>query len=65
MKQMIIQKNLIANSTFIHIPTHIDHKLGLKRGEKVWIKLDGKRIIIQREKPVPNSMQGGRKHESA
>lgn len=57
MQQMSIIKNLKARSTYIHIPNWIDNELGLKKGEKVWIKLEGK-SIIQREKPAPNSEQG-------
>jgi antitoxin component of MazEF toxin-antitoxin module len=62
---MSIQKNLKVKATYIHIPKWIDNELELKKGEKVWMKLDGKRIIIQREKPAPNSEQGERKHEGA
>jgi antitoxin component of MazEF toxin-antitoxin module len=65
MQQMSIIKNLKAISTYIHIPTWVDNELGLKKGEKVWIRLEGKRIIIQREKPDPNSEQGKGKHENA
>jgi len=60
-----IIKNLKARSTYMHIPTWIDNELGLKKGEKVWVRLEGKRIIIQREKPEPNSEQGKGKHENA
>ncbi|MDO8725026.1 MAG: hypothetical protein Q7J35_03035 [Candidatus Methanoperedens sp.] len=55
---MSIIKNLNARSTYIHIPNWIDNELGLKKGEDVWIKLEGKSIIIQREKPSPNSEKG-------
>jgi len=55
MQQMSIIKNPKARSTYIHIPKWIDNELGLKKGEEVWIKLEGKKIIIQREKPAPNS----------
>ncbi|WAM22475.1 MAG: hypothetical protein OI717_00675 (plasmid) [Candidatus Methanoperedens sp.] len=65
MQQMSIIKNLKARSTYIHIPNWIDNELGLKKGEEVWIRLEGKSIIIQREKPAPNSEQGGGKHENA
>lgn len=65
MQLMSIIKNLKARSTYIHIPNWIVNELGLKKGEKVWIKLEGKRIIIQKEKPAPNSEQGKGKHESA
>lgn len=65
MQQMSIIKNLKARSTYIHIPKWIDNELGLKKGEEVWIRLEGKRIIIQREKTAPNSEQGKGKHESA
>ncbi|MDO8726474.1 MAG: hypothetical protein Q7J35_10440 [Candidatus Methanoperedens sp.] len=65
MQQMSITKNLTARSTYIHIPKWIDNELGLKKGEKVWIKLEEKSIIIQREKPPTNSEQGGGKHENA
>jgi len=41
MQQMSIIKNLKARSTYIHIPSWIDNELGLKKGEKVWIKLEG------------------------
>jgi antitoxin component of MazEF toxin-antitoxin module len=60
---MRIQKNLKANSTYIHIPHWIANELGLIKGEKVWMKLEGKRIIIQREKPEIGSEQGEAKHE--
>jgi len=65
MQQVSIIKNLKARSTYMHIPTWIDNELGLKKGEKVWVRLEGKRIIIQREKPEPNSEQGKGKHENA
>ncbi len=65
MQQMSIQKNLKVKATYIHIPNWIDNELGLKKGEKLWMKLDGKRIIIQREKPEPNAGQVEEKHESA
>jgi len=65
MQQMSIIKNLKARSTYIHIPAWVDNELGLKKGEKVWIRLEGKRVIIQREKPEPNSEQGKGKHESS
>jgi len=64
MQQMSIIKNPKARSTYIHIPKWIDNELGLKKGEKVWIKLEGKRIIIQREKPAHNLEIGGKTHES-
>ncbi len=63
MQQMRIQKNLKTNSTYIHIPHWIANELGLIKGEKVWMKLEGKRIIIQREKPEASSEQGEEKHE--
>ncbi len=65
MQQVSIIKNLKARSTYIHIPNWIDNELGLVKGEKILIRLEGKRIIIQREKPEPNSEQGKGKHESA
>ncbi|MDO8725712.1 MAG: hypothetical protein Q7J35_06570 [Candidatus Methanoperedens sp.] len=34
--------------------------MGLIKGEKVWMKLESKRIIIQREKPEISSEQGDR-----
>jgi hypothetical protein len=34
--------------------------LGLIKGEKIWMKLESKRIIIQREKPEICSEQGDR-----
>jgi len=58
MQQMSIIKNLKARSTYIHIPNCIGNELGLKKGEDVWIRLEGKRIIIQREKPALHSGQG-------
>ena len=58
MQQMRIQKNLKANSTYLHIPHWITNELGLIKGEKVWMKLETKRIIIQREKPEICSEQG-------
>jgi len=64
MQQMSIIKNPKAKATYIHFPKWIDNELGLTKGEKVWIKLDGKKIIIQREKPAPNSGHGKDKHES-
>lgn len=63
MQQMRIQKNLKANSTYIHIPHWIANELGLIKGEKVWMKLENKRIIIQRDKPEIGSEQGEEKHE--
>jgi hypothetical protein len=33
------------------------------KGEKVWMKLESERIIIQREKPETGSEQGEAKHE--
>jgi hypothetical protein len=65
MQQMSVIKNPKAKATYIHIPKWIDNELGFVKGEKVWMKLDGKRIIIQREKPAPNSEQGEEKHEDA
>ena len=65
MQQMSVIKNLKAGSTYIHVPNWIDNELGLKKGEKVWIRLEGKRIIIQRERPEPNAEQGKGKHENA
>jgi antitoxin component of MazEF toxin-antitoxin module len=58
MQQMSIIKNPKARSTYIHIPNWIDNELGLKKGEDVWVRLEGKRIIIQREKPAPHSGHG-------
>ena len=58
MQQMSIIKNPKARSTYIHIPKWIDNELGFKKGEDVWIRLEGKRIIIQREKPAPHSGHG-------
>jgi antitoxin component of MazEF toxin-antitoxin module len=55
---MRIQKNLKTNSTYIHIPHWIANELGLKKGEKVWMKLESKKIIIQREKPETGSEPG-------
>jgi antitoxin component of MazEF toxin-antitoxin module len=55
---MSIIKNSKARSTCIHIPKWIDNELGLKKGEEVWVRLEGKRIIIQREKTEPHSRQG-------
>jgi len=63
MQQMRIQKNLKTNSTYIHIPLWIANELGLIKGEKVWMKLENKRIIIQREKLETGSEQGEEKHE--
>ncbi len=63
MQQMRIQKNLKANSTYIHIPHWIANELGLIKGEKVWMKLENKRIIIQRENPEIGSEQAEAKHE--
>ncbi len=63
MQQMRIQKNLKTNSTYIHIPHWIANELGLIKSEKVWIKLESKRIFIQREKPETSSEQGEEKHE--
>ena len=60
MQQMSIQKNQKTNSTYIHIPHWITNELGLIKGEKVWMKLESKRIIIQREKPDIGSEQGDR-----
>jgi antitoxin component of MazEF toxin-antitoxin module len=60
---MRIQKNLKTNSTYIHIPHWIANELGLIKGEKVWMKLENKRIIIQREKLETGSEQGEEKHE--
>jgi antitoxin component of MazEF toxin-antitoxin module len=61
---MSIIKNLTARSTYIHIPKWIDNELGLNKGEEIWIRLEGKSIIIQREKPAQNSEHGKGKHES-
>ena len=55
---MSIIKNPKVRSTYIHIPNWIDNELGLKKGEEVWIRLEGKSIIIQREKPAPHSGHG-------
>ena len=55
---MSIIKNPKARSTYIHIPNWIDNELRLKKGEEVWIRLEGKSIIIQREKPAPHSGHG-------
>ena len=60
MQQMKIQKNLKTNSTYIHIPHWITNELGLIKGEKLWVKHESKRIIIQREKPDIVSEQGDR-----
>ncbi len=60
MQQMRIQKNLKTNSTYIHIPHWIANELGLIKGEKVWMKLEGKRIVIQREKPETGLSKGRR-----
>ena len=60
MQQMSIQKNLKTNSTYIHIPHWIANELGLIKGEKFWMKLESKRIIVQREKPEIGSEQGDR-----
>jgi antitoxin component of MazEF toxin-antitoxin module len=58
MQQMSIIKNPKARSTCIHIPNWIDNELGLKKGEDVWIRLEGKKIIIQREKPALHTGHG-------
>ncbi len=43
MQQVSIIKNLKARSTYIHIPNWIDNELELKKGEKIWIRLEGKK----------------------
>jgi antitoxin component of MazEF toxin-antitoxin module len=58
MQQMKIQRNQKTNSTYIHIPHWITNELGLIKGEKLWVKHENKRIIIQREKPDIVSEQG-------
>jgi antitoxin component of MazEF toxin-antitoxin module len=58
MQQMSIIKNPKARSTYIHIPKWIDNELGLNKGEEVWIRLEGRRIIIQREKPASKLWEG-------
>ena len=55
---MSIIKNPKARSTYIHIPKWIDNELGLNKGEEVWIRLEGRRIIIQKEKPTPKLWEG-------
>ena len=65
MQQMSIIKNLKARSTYIHIPKWINNELELTKGEKVWVKLDGKKIILQREKPAQNLELEEVKHENA
>jgi hypothetical protein len=65
MQQIKIHKNLKAGSTYIYIPNWVSNALGLIKGEKLWMKLEDKRIIFQREKPEVNSEQGEGKHEGA
>ncbi len=65
MQQIKIHKNLKAGSTYIYIPNWVDNALGLIKGEKLWLKLEGKRVIFQREKPEVNSDPGERKHEDS
>ena len=60
-QQIKIHKNLKAGSTYIYIPNWITNALGLIKGEKLWMKLEDKRIIFQREKPDVNSGQDGGK----
>ncbi len=65
MQQIKIHKNLKAGSTYIYIPNWVSNALGLIKGEKLWMKLEDKRIIFQREKPEVNSEQGEGKYEGA
>ncbi len=65
MQQIKIHKNLKAGSTYIYIPNWVSNALGLIKGEKLWMKLEDKRIIFQREKPEVNSDLGEGKHEGA
>ncbi len=65
MQQIKIHKNLKAGSTYIYIPNWVSNALGLIKGEKLWMKLEDKRIIFQREKPEVNSDQDEGKHEGA
>jgi antitoxin component of MazEF toxin-antitoxin module len=58
MQQMSIIKNPKARSTYIHIPKWIDNELGLNKSEDVWIRLEGRRIIIQKDKPAPKLGEG-------
>lgn len=49
MQQIKIHMNLKAGTTYTYLPHWISNAMGFRKGEKVWIKLEGNKIIIQRK----------------
>ena len=52
-----------TNMSYIHIPKWVDNEFGFIKGERLWVRLEGKRIILQREKPEPAYKQVEKKQD--